>query len=504
MSLLSQVSDVFNSLVDQSLSNSPILQRQFVQSSKAVLSEARERYGQEPFRLLTDWGELLILPPRFADEIRNDNRLSFAKAATGLRFVHRRDSRAAIQRNLVCGETEFRRLDRSVASHPSHSRSSLTKSTPSTEWNEISIKSAISDVVARISSRIQLGEELCRNEEWLRITKTYTTTFYTATTKLRAFPWAIRLLVHWFQPECQKLRFELESARRIIQPLVDQRRKMRQEAVASGKPPPQFDDAIDWADKQAASAGSSFDPVVFQLTLSLLSIHTTYDLLQQTMIELARTPHIVEEIRREVVEILRAEGWKKTSLAKMKLLDSAIKEAQRLKPGSIGMDGLLSLCTAVWPTDSRSVDLVTMRRYVERDMTLSNGLLLKKGTRLNIDNSRMTDEEIYPDPKVYNPYRFLEMRERAGYEHIAHLVSTSSTHLGFGHGQHACPGRFFAANEIKVALCHMLIKYDWTLAPGTEVEPDTRGMVSKSSPETTMLVRRRVHTGLDLDGVEAE
>ncbi|KAM0417033.1 hypothetical protein ACHAPT_012999 [Fusarium lateritium] len=30
---------------------------------------------------MTDWGEVLILPPEFADEIRNDHRLSFARAA---------------------------------------------------------------------------------------------------------------------------------------------------------------------------------------------------------------------------------------------------------------------------------------------------------------------------------------------------------------------------------------------------------------------------------------
>ncbi|KAJ4245530.1 hypothetical protein NW762_014039 [Fusarium torreyae] len=200
------------------------------------------------------------------------------------------------------------------------------------------------------------------------------------------------------------------------------------------------------------------------------------------MIELARNPRYIKEIRQEVVQILLSGGWKKTSLAKMKLLDSAIKEAQRLKPGSI----------------------VTMRRYVEEDMTLSNGLILKKGTRLNIDNSRMIDPEIYPNPHVYNPHRFLEMREKAGTEHMAHLVSTSSTHLGFGHGKHACPGRFFAANEIKVALCHIVVKYDWKLVSGTDVEPDTRGMVSKSSPETTMLVRLREDPELDLSSLVTE
>ncbi|KAK7417308.1 hypothetical protein QQZ08_011688 [Neonectria magnoliae] len=461
------------------------LKRQFVKNSKEILSQARDRYFHQPFRLLTDWGELLILPPAFADEIRNDSRLSFAEAAT-------KDNHSGIpgfETIRLIGQTDrpvqvvarkYLTQHLNAVIEPMSRETSLAVALNlgvSTDWTEVQIKPAILDIIARISSRIQLGEELCRNEDWLRITKTYTTTFYAATTNLRAFPSALRFLVHWFHPDCQKLRLELEKARQIIGPLVQRRRELRCAAVAQGQPPPRFDDAIDWADEQAAKAGTAFDPVVFQLTLSLLSIHTTYDLLQQTMIELARNSQYVEPIRREVLQVLRTEGLKKTSLAKMKLLDSCIKEAQRLKPGSI----------------------VTMRRLVLEDMTLSNGLVLEKGTRLNIDNSRMNDPKFYRNPETYNPYRFVKMREEAGKEHMAHLVSTSSTHLGFGHGEHACPGRFFAANEIKLALCHILVKYEWKLSRGTDVEPDTRGMVSKSSPETCMLVRLRDNPGLDLD-----
>ncbi|KAF5672648.1 putative cytochrome P450 monooxygenase (lovA) [Fusarium circinatum] len=163
----------------------------------------------------------------------------------------------------------------------------------------------------------------------------------------------------------------------------------------------------------------------------------------------------------------------------MKLLDSAIKESQRMKPGSI----------------------VTMRRYVTEDITLSSGLTLKKGTRLNVDNRRLDDPKIYENPEVYNPYRFYDMRSEAGKDHGAQLVSTGSNHMGFGHGRHSCPGRFFAANEIKVALCHILVKYDWKLCPDTETKPDTRRMIAKSSPVTDILIKRRESVELDLEAI---
>ncbi|KAF6517148.1 hypothetical protein HZS61_002709 [Fusarium oxysporum f. sp. conglutinans] len=428
--------------------------RSFVKLSREILAKARNLFPDEPFRLITDWGEVLILPPEFADEIRNDPRLSFSKAAM-------QDNHAGIpgfETVALVGRED--QLIQKVA------RKQLTKHLY---------------IIARISSRIYLGDQLCRNEAWLKITKTYTTNFYTASTNLRMFPRSIRPLAHWFLPECRKLRQERKDAVGIITPLIERRRELRRAAIAAGQPLPVFHDAIDWSEQEAeaAGSGSAFDPVIFQLTLSLLAIHTTYDLLQQTMIDLGRHPEYIEPLRQEVVQLLREEGWKKTTLFKMKLLDSAIKESQRMKPGSI----------------------VTMRRYVTEDITLSSGLTLQKGTRLNVDNRRLDDPKIYENPEVYNPYRFYDMRSEAGKDHGAQLVSTGSNHMGFGHGQHSCPGRFFAANEIKVALCHILVKYDWKLCPDTETKPDTRGMIAKSSPVTDILIKRRGSVELDLEAI---
>lgn len=199
------------------------------------------------------------------------------------------------------------------------------------------LKPAVLDIIARLSSRIYLGDQLCRHEGWLRITKTYTATFLNASTRLRMFPKNLRFLVHWLLPECKKLRTQLKEAHQIILPLVRYRQVLKQAARNAGQTIPQFDDALEWAEQEAAEKGSKFDPAVFQLTLSLLAIHATYDLLEQSILDLARNPQYIEPLRQEVIRVLRTEGWKKTSLYNMKVLDSALKETQRLKPGSIGM-----------------------------------------------------------------------------------------------------------------------------------------------------------------------
>lgn len=84
------------------------------------------------------------------------------------------------------------------------------------------------------------------------------------------------------------------------------------------------------------SQGSPFDPVGAQLGLSIVAIHTTTDLATETMLRLMVRPKLMEDVRAEIVAVLRKEGWTKSALFNMKLLDSVIKEAQRLKPTTSG------------------------------------------------------------------------------------------------------------------------------------------------------------------------
>lgn len=142
-----------------------------------------------------------------------------------------------------------------------------------------------------------------------------------------------------------------------------------------------------------------------------------------------------------------------------------------------------------------------MRRWVAKDITLSNGFRLRKGMRINVDSCRMWDPELYENPEQWQGDRFLKLRSEQGKEHSSQLVSTSPDHLAFGHGEHACPGRFFAAHEIKVALCHMLVKYDWKLAPGTDVTPVMNGISAIASPTARLLIRRRQELELDIDAM---
>lgn len=183
-----------------------------------------------------------------------------------------------------------------------------------------------------MSARVFLGP-VCRNEDWLEITKSYTIEAFLAADGIRQYPHWLRSIVNLFDSKAQRVREINQRAVEIISPVIEERRQIRRAAVASGNQPPKFDDAMDWFEEE--SKGRNYNMAVVELTLAMAAIHTTSDLTTKTLLHLAQRPKLVDELRQEISGILRADGWKKTSLFNMKLLDSVIKETQRLEPLSL-------------------------------------------------------------------------------------------------------------------------------------------------------------------------
>lgn len=201
------------------------------------------------------------------------------------------------------------------------------------EWHEIPIKETIVKIVARMSSRVFLGEELCHNEEWLRITAEYTINLFIAVNELMTWPTYVRPIVQWFLPPCQRLRQQVADARRLIQPVIDARHAENDELRRQGKPLRQHEDAIAWLDEK--SGGRSFDAAIAQLSLSFVSIHTTTDLCTQALYDICANPELIQPLREEITSILGSRELDTTALYQMKLLDSVIKESQRIKPAGL-------------------------------------------------------------------------------------------------------------------------------------------------------------------------
>jgi cytochrome P450 monooxygenase-2 len=72
------------------------------------------------------------------------------------------------------------------------------------EWSEVVLKNHVLDLVARMSSRVFLGPELCRDPRWLEVTKNYTVDAFIAADKLRLYPASLRWFLNYILPECKQ------------------------------------------------------------------------------------------------------------------------------------------------------------------------------------------------------------------------------------------------------------------------------------------------------------
>ena len=132
-----------------------------------------------------------------------------------------------------------------------------------------------------------------------------------------------------------------------------------------------------------------------------------------------------------------------------------------------------------------------MNRFAEERVVLKDGTVIPKHSNVSILADNLRNESTYKSPDTFDGKRFFNLRSQPGQESNWQFVTTSTNYAAFGHGMHACPGRFFASNEIKVALCWMLLKYDWKLEEGAEPTIFAYGAEIISNPGNKVLIRRR-------------
>ncbi|KAI0535120.1 cytochrome P450 [Xylaria digitata] len=455
----------------------------FLQRSYEIVHSTSGGSSDRPYTVHSDIGPVIMLPPRFVDEIKNhpdlyfleSNAEDFHSSIPGFE-VFKADITSTILIQVAKKQlTKFlNKITKPLSKETAFSLQLILGD--STEWKEYSLPTMNLSLVARLSSLVFLGERLCRDSNWLRITSQLPVNLFIAVYRLRMYPKFLRPIVHWFLPECQLIRRQCAEARSIIGPVIKQRQEDRHKALEAGLPVPKYDDAIDWAEEE--SKKMKYEPATCQISLSIAAIHTTTDLISQTILELLAHPELIQPLRDEAIEVLRIHGWTKSGLYNLKLMDSILKETQRVKP----------------------IQMVSLQRISRADIRLSDGTVIPKGTKCAVANTTRLDGNLYEDPQKFDGYRFLKMRSDPGNENSAQFVATGVNSLGFGHGTHACPGRFFAANEVKIALCHLILKYDLELAEGAKSNVTWHGFALDYNRDARIRVRRR-NEEIDIDSL---
>jgi cytochrome P450 len=142
-----------------------------------------------------------------------------------------------------------------------------------------------------------------------------------------------------------------------------------------------------------------------------------------------------------------------------------------------------------------------MNRVAHEKVILSDGTVIPKGAHLCVPNVRTYDPAFYDNPHEFNGRRFYDLRKEPGNDSKHQFVTTDDSYIPFGHGKSACPGRFFASNEIKIVLAHLLLQYDFKF-PDDQGRPKglSHGPDCMTDPKARILFKARTpEVSLDLD-----
>ncbi|KAL1615959.1 hypothetical protein SLS56_011607 [Neofusicoccum ribis] len=412
----------------------------------------------------TDGGLKILMPSKYINEIRNDKRLSFLDVVRNENLAHHRSfspSYLPMRGNLVTDaiRTKLTQSLGKVTEGLSEETDFALKNLFPPSKDRVTTKPFYPiavDFVSQLSARVFLGDKVCRDPEWIRVSGEYTTTIFLAIQCLRKYPKFLQPIMYHLGlvPEIKTLDKLEEKATKIIEKEI-----ARQDALGDGNVE---SNSLKWfADVAKQKKISGYNPVFAQLAITIAAVHTTSMALTNVLFDLIANPDLIDELRQEIITVIGTDGWKKTSLSNLRSWTR-----QRLNPP----------------------DAFSMRRKAMEDVELSSGVVIPKGAMVVFPPRVLRDPELYPNPDAYDGRRWYRFRQEPGNETKFQYVQTTAEMHGFGHGEHACPGRFFASNELKIALCHMLMKYDWEYA-GVKERPRTITQVEMIIPDPTVRLR---------------
>ncbi|KAK4158697.1 cytochrome P450 [Cladorrhinum sp. PSN259] len=368
----------------------------------------------------------------------------------------------------------------------------------SQDWLSFPAAQLFSRIMHRTTSRILVGSELCRDESFLETSQalgesTFTNaSIFSMLPPLGPFGRPVRRFI-----SCLFHQRVLRQTVDIVLPVVQSRfDNFQAPASTPGNTNNKHLDAIEWTLRLISTTYPvEHDP--YRITLTLLqnlwaSNAGPAEILTQMIFQILLDPVYLPPLRSEIESAFTTThggGFTEKALNKMPLLDSFLREINRL-----------------YPTDA-----VTCARTVTdpSGFVFHDGLRLPAGSRIAVPALAIqTDVANYEDPLRFDGWRFARLRdaspksegeqgETASGESKYGAATVSETYLPFGIGRHSCPGRWYAILMIKLVFAKLILEYalKWDLNEGViqKVRPASRSLNGMFAPNQTQKVwlRRR-------------
>ncbi|KAK7021886.1 hypothetical protein VNI00_017175 [Paramarasmius palmivorus] len=335
---------------------------------------------------------------------------------------------------------------------------------PGKEWIKRPALKTVLNIVCRTTNRMFVGLPLCRDSDWMDLNIFFTVNVFARASIINLFPIALQPIVGWMiTPRPSSLR----RAIRHLKPLFDEQFGEDGNEGQNVDPSKQQNNLLLWLWKEAKGEQRTLEDLAMRvLSVNVAAIHTTSMAFTNALYYLAADPKLAEMLREEIEAQIQTHGWSKNAMDGMRKLDSFLKESQRLSGTSA----------------------MTLNRKTLTDFTLSDGTVIPAGTVV----ATAALPRNYADPEKFDPLRFYDIREKEGKSVKHQMMTPESGYLAFGMGRHACPGRFFAAVELKTLVSYTLMTYDLKFEEGVQM-PNIEWFAATSFANRTgeVLFRKR-------------
>ncbi|KAF3766428.1 cytochrome P450 [Cryphonectria parasitica EP155] len=451
----------------------------FMYQPAQLYQDGYRRFKDQIYRLTMPDGDHLIVPNRYLDELRQhpDDEIDVLKSFEDVRPPQKYtcEKRTEVANSVVKVDLtrNLTRLNPRLSEEVN--KTVNAELPPCADWTSVPVFPVLLRIVAIVSGNIFVGPDLCRHEVYLASAIEYTKEVTTAAQEIKKWPKWLRSAVAYLElsPALKRSQEHRRRMKAFLEPIFQDRRQM----MRNGQPVPE--DLLQWmVEKTMEHEINNIEHITdMQLLLTMAAIHTTTLSATAMLYDLAMRPEVVHDIRKEIASVLETTDGVMTShaLFSMKLLDSFMRESQRFTPPFVD----------------------SFRRYVQKPITLQDGTQIPAGTFIETPSlAVLHDAAHYKDPEVFDAYRFFNLRTKDdtpdpnGFRNREQyqFVSVTKENTSFGFGKHACPGRFFAANEIKLIMARIVLQFDLRFPADVKERYPNFHFGSVSGPSPTGLV----------------
>ncbi|CZT52285.1 uncharacterized protein RSE6_13584 [Rhynchosporium secalis] len=377
------------------------------------------------------------------------------------------------------------------------------------EWKTINVYNSMQEIIVPAMSRVFFGLPLGLDPGFLVIFQRYVLAMGVGTIVIGELPRVLKgLLVPIFNIP---LRYYRSKVMRALVPEVESRLKRLGNAADQKDGENGYDFITQSATVSAKMSKTAEIPksntlAEWIMLMGFAALSSTIIQASNLILDVICCPPEMEAwsaLRDEAANsIKKARDWNDSSIFKrMPLLDSTIRESLRYHP--ILIKGL------------------TKEVVHPEGLVLPDGTQVPRGSWLGVPVLGLhMDDRFYPNARTYDPFRFARLKaERAkeekdietrlnsnspdrpqtatsrtrSYANELSAGQPTATYLGFGYGRHACPGRWFAVQVLKIMMAYMILNYD---IEHDNPRPQTRVIGDAALPpiSATIRVRRRRRT----------